>query len=431
MVDFLDLHARRNPGLIRVAVELHQSGQIPPNVVVMDLDAIKQNAIVERKEADRFGVSNYFMTKEFGRNPLVSKTISDNGIEKAVAIDIEEVKCLHRYGIPVGHVGHLSQVPTGDIEYVVGEVSPEVITVFSVEKAKQISDVAAKLGKSQDLLIRVVGKGDFFYPYQHGGIPAERVVELAHKIGEFRNIRIVGVTSFPCTRYNILRQRVEPVSNLSTILKAAAKLQEENKMEIKQVNAPGDTSAPVMEILADAVKSYGYPAYGEPGNGLTGTTPWHYFADLPELPAWVYVSEVSHLYGNNAYAYGGGLSGANLMLGFWTDIFHQFYMYAFVGRDPDTIVQRKVLAEPAGYIDYYGTLVPGQFGDVEMAVGDTVVYGFRIQVFASRAKVAVVKGIQKGKPELLGIFDRCGNMLDKKTETPLNVEHVRETMSKI
>jgi len=397
----------------------------------MDLDMIRQNAIAERKEADRFGVRNYFMTKQFGRNPLVSKVISANGIDKAVAIDIEEVKCLHRYDIPVGHVGHLSQVPTADIEYVVNEVSPEVITVFGVDKAKQISEVAGRCGKTQDLLVRVVGKGDFLYPYQEGGIPVENLAEAAREINRLRNVRLVGVTSFPCVRYNILKQRVEPISNLRTILKAAEMLEKENKIEIDQVNAPGDTSAPVMKVLADAAKPYGYPIYGEPGNGLAGTTPWHYFVDLPEMPAWIYVSEVSHCSADRAYAYGGGLMGANILFGSWTDIFAQFYMYALVGRDPGTIGQMKVLAEPAAWIDYYGKLISGQFGDVDMKVGDTVIYGFRIQVFASRAKVAVVKGVQKGRPELLGIFDRCGNMLDRKTEEPFSTEHVRDTMSLI
>ena len=35
----------------------------------------------------------------------------------------------------------------------------------------------------------------------------------------------------------------------------------------------------------------------EPGHGLTGTTPLHAVEDLPETPAVVYLSEVSHLIG--------------------------------------------------------------------------------------------------------------------------------------
>ena len=46
---------------------------------------------------------------------------------------------------------------------------------------------------------------------------------------------------------------------------------------------------------------------GEPGHGLTGTTPLHAAcAEEPEIPAIVYVSEVSHNFQGKAYCYGGG-----------------------------------------------------------------------------------------------------------------------------
>ena len=45
----------------------------------------------------------------------------------------------------------------------------------------------------------------------------------------------------------------------------------------------------------------------EPGHGLTGTTALHIFEDLPERPAAVYLTEVSHHYGGKAYCFGGGL----------------------------------------------------------------------------------------------------------------------------
>ena len=45
----------------------------------------------------------------------------------------------------------------------------------------------------------------------------------------------------------------------------------------------------------------------EPGHGLTGTTPLHVSGDLPEAPAVVYLTEVSHLSGEEAFCFGGGL----------------------------------------------------------------------------------------------------------------------------
>ena len=408
-MDFIELTARRNPILIKVATEFHQSGLIPANTVVIDLDVVKRNAEIIKSEADRAGILNYFMTKQFGRNPLVCNVIRDSGIESAVAVDIEEVKCLHRHKIPVGHVGHLVQIPRHEVEYVLKEVNPEVITVFSVEKAEEISKVAERLGKTQKLLVRVVGKGDFFYQNQEGGFPEEKVVTAVRTINNLGRVKVVGVTSFPCLRFNLKSKKLEPLPNFDTIVRTASRLEKELGIEVEQINAPSDTSAAVMKILAEKGATH-----GEPGHGFTGTTPWHAFEDLPEFPAWVYVSEVSHFLGDKAFAFGGGLMSADAPLGFWTYLYQQFRLYALVGRDPETIVEKRIIAEPAGYIDYYGSLYPGPNDRIK--VGDTVVYGFRNQIFVSRANVAVVSGIQRKKTKLLGIFDRAGNLSEKAVE---------------
>ncbi|MDH5443073.1 MAG: alanine racemase [Hadesarchaea archaeon] len=403
MMDFIETAVRRNPILIKVATEFHQSGIIPANTVVIDLDVVKRNAEIIKSEADKFGVLNYFMTKQFGRNPLICNVIRDSGIDSAVAVDIEDVKCLHRHNIPVGHVGHLVQIPMHEVEYVLKEVNPEVITVFSVEKAEEISKVAERLGKIQKLLIRVVGKSDFFYQNQEGGFPEEKVVTVVKTINNLKGVKVVGVTSFPCLRLNLRSKKLEPLPNFDTLIRTASRLEKELGMVVEQINAPADTSAMVMKILAENGATH-----GEPGHGFTGTTPWHAFEDLPELPAWVYVSEVSHFLGDKAFAFGGGLMSADAPLGFWTYLYQKFRFYALVGREPETIVEKKMLAGPAGYIDYYGPLYPGPSDKI--MVGDTVIYGLRNQIFVSRANVAVVGGIQLKKPKLLGIFDRTGNL---------------------
>lgn len=405
-MDFIEVTAHRNPTLIKVATELHQSGSIPANTFVIDLDAVKRNAEIIKKEADKVGISNYFMTKQFGRNPLVCNAIRDSGIEKAVAVDIEDVECLHRHKIPIGHVGHVVQIPRHEVEYVLRDVNPDVITVYSLEKAKEISKASERLGKTQKLLVRVVGKDDFFYQNQEGGFPEENVVSAVRIINNLRGVKVVGVTSFPCLRFNLRSKKVEPLPNLHTIVRAASRLKKELRMEIEQINAPADTSAMTMKLLAESGATH-----GEPGHGFTGTTPWHAFEDLPELPAWVYVTEVSHFFGNKALAFGGGLMSADAPLGFWTCLYQHYRLHALVGNDPETIVKKRILAAPAGYIDYYGSLYPCP-GD-KIKVGDTVIYGIRNQIFVSRAKAAVVGGIQRKKPELLGIFDRMGNSVDK------------------
>src|ERR1700704_5241118 len=114
-MDLITKTIRKNPTLIKVAGELHQSGQIPADTYVLDLDTIRNNAEKLQSEARRVGLKAYICTKEFGRNPLVIKTIMNTGMKEALGYDIEEIKALHRYGIPMGHVGHFGQIPNSEL----------------------------------------------------------------------------------------------------------------------------------------------------------------------------------------------------------------------------------------------------------------------------------------------------------------------------
>ncbi len=400
-MDFLELTIRRNPQLIHTAASMHQNGLIPANTVVVDLDTLRKNALAITESAKNCGISLYQMTKQFGRNPEMCNVIRDAGVNKAVAVDSEDVHCLIEHGIPIGHVGHLVQVSRADIEYVLSRVRPEVITVFSFEKARQIADVANRLSVFQKLLIRVVARGDFFYANQFGGIPEEEVSAAVRRINELESVGVVGVTSFPCFRFNVRDREVVALPNMYTVLRAAERLKKESSIDIEQINAPGDNSAQTLSLLARLGATH-----AEPGHGFTGTTPWHMFEDLPELPAWVYVTEVSHTAGNNAYAIGGGLMSGDSPLNIWTALYHGNRLYALIGDDPDSIMDHKVCADPAGYIDYYGTLHLSK--DTSAKVGDTVIYGLRNQVFLSRTQVAIVSGITNCQPLLVGIFDRTG-----------------------
>ena len=66
----------------------------------------------------------------------------------------------------------------------------------------------------------------------------------------------------------------------------------------------------------------------EPGHGLTGTTPLHVSDDLPEAPAVVYLTEVSHLSGGEAFCFGGGL--------YIDPVFPNYQVKAIVAREPRT-----------------------------------------------------------------------------------------------
>jgi len=208
-MDFLASTIRRNPELIRAAVVLHQNGEIPPNTHVVDFDSVVKNSGLISRKANRLKLTNYFMTKQFGRNPLLSKAIVKAGIKKAVAIDVEEARILHKNGIAVGNIGHLVQVPTHDVAWVVNDLRPDEITIFSLEKARQVSKEAQKSGLRQSVVIRVVGKNDFFYPFQEGGIPEARLLEVAQTISDLPCVDLVGVTTFPCFRFNVESRKEE------------------------------------------------------------------------------------------------------------------------------------------------------------------------------------------------------------------------------
>jgi len=407
-MDFLDITIKRNPNLIKAAVNLYRQGKISANTVLVDLDAVCHNAKAIHEAANKFNVKLYFMTKQFGRNPEICQVILETGIDKAVAVDLEDTWCLEKNGVPIGHVGHLVQVPRNDIEYVLTYARPEVVTVFSLEKAKEVNEEAKKLGLVQKILLRVIGVGDFFYAYQYGGIREENLAKVVQNIQKLDFVEIVGVTSFPCFRFNLKSRRVEPLPNLFTLLRAAETL-EKLGIEVEQINAPADNSAMTMELLAKMGVTH-----AEPGHAFTGTTPWHAFEDLPEIPAWIYVTEVSHLESDRAYVIGGGLMSGDSPLGIWGYLYHAHRLEVLVGDNPENIFSSKAYAEPAGYIDYYGTVYLTRENKVR--VGDIVVYGLRNQVFVSRARVAVVNGIQSGNPKLVGVFDRLGGRLDSRKE---------------
>ncbi|WP_370222827.1 hypothetical protein [Cytobacillus sp.] len=126
-----------------------------------------------------------------------------------------------------------------------------------------------------------------------------------------------------------------------------------------------------------------------PATPPPGTTPLHAYRDLPEKPAIVYVTEVSHQDHEHYYVIGGGYYGRSHLTG------------CLVGSDEKEVLNQYVKAfEPAPEaIDYYGAIEKPE--GFLVSEGDTAVFSFRTQVFVTRAHIALVKGIQSGKPELV------------------------------
>ncbi len=413
---YLQRLIERNPRLLEAAIMLHQGGRIPPNTWIIDLDTVVENARVLAGEASRLGLKTYLMSKQYGRNPYVSALALANGLNKIVAVDVSCSLMARRYSLPVGHMGHLNQIPRHMVPAMVA-MRPDVITVYNIEHARWIDNAAADLGIAQDLLIRVHAPGDIFFDGQEGGFNEGEIPAVVDALSRLRHVRLAGVTSFPCVRYNQRLDEIADVTpNLHTILRAATTLRELG-IEVKQINAPGNTSAIIMPMLAH----YG-ATHVEPGHGLLGTTPNHAFnGTLPERPTYAYVTEISHHVGDRAYAYGGGL-------------FHDGYIAgsgsgAIVGSNWDEAHDNGVdyLQDIKQIIDYYVELRPGN----RCKVGDTALLGYRTQMQMTRSYIAPVSGLSgKREVRLHYLFDHASTALDEHFD-PIDPAKVRQHIDEL
>ncbi|MFO1056080.1 MAG: alanine racemase [Dongiaceae bacterium] len=394
---FLDPIRRRNPALIEAAIALHQQGRVPANSYLIDLDAARANAGRLRAEADRLGLRMFAMTKQMGRNPDFCRAVAAGGIAEAVAVDMPCARATRRAGMTLGHLGHLVQVPRAEAD-AAAAMEPGYWTVFSDEKAEEAAAAAGRRGRTQDLLARLQAPGDVFYKGHEGGFAAADVVAIADRLDALPHGRFAGITTFPALLFDAASGRVAPTPNLRTLERAAEALVRSGRAGLA-INAPGTTSTATLAALAAAGATQ-----VEPGHGLTGTTPLHAGEDLPEVPAVVYLSEVSHFAGGRAYCFGGGL--------YVDPVFPPYQIRAVVAAEPTVAEGARLAVEfPAvEAIDYYGMIdvPPGR----TVRPGDSVVFGFRPQIFVTRAFVVGISGIAAGTPRAHAICDALGDLAD-------------------
>jgi predicted amino acid racemase len=383
---FLDALVRRNPAFVSAAIALQQQGAIPAAAYVLDLDAVERNAGLIAAEAGRLGLEAFAMTKQVGRHPASIDAIRRGGIEVGVAVDMECVRALRDGGMRLGHVGHLVQVPRHDAAEA-ASAEPANWTVFDRTKAAEAASASRAAGREQALLARLVADGDTFYTGHEGGFAADDALEVADALDRLDGARFAGITTFPALLYDHGRRAVAPTPNLGTLERAAERLRAAGRTDVR-LNAPGTTASGVLGMLAAAGATQ-----VEPGHGLTGTTPLHAVRDEPELPAALYISEISHHHGGRAYCYGGGL--------YVDPVFPPYPVRALVARDGDLASALRVDADlpPPAAIDYYGMLhqPPG----VRLEAGASAVFGFRIQAFFARAPVIAVAGVASGTPRVV------------------------------
>lgn len=383
---FLDVLRRRNPEFIEAAMQLHQDGRIPANAYVLDLDTVEDNARIFSDAAGKRDLKTFAMTKQVGRNSGFCRAVMRGGIDRAVAVDMACAIACDRAGLKTGHLGHLVQVPRHEAAMAARALTPDYWTVFSDEKAAEATGASADAGRVQDLLARIQTRDDIFYCGHEGGFAADEIVAVADRLDALTGGRFAGITTFPALLFDNDSGAVEPTHNLSTLSNAAEALAASGRSDI-EINAPGTTSSIVLDALADAGATQ-----CEPGNGLHGTTPLHAIKDLPERPAMLYMSEVSHLHGGRAYCFGGGL--------YIDPVFPDYDVKAIVGGEPTTsdAALASVEIPPPSAIDYYGMI--DCTGSVKPRAGDSVIFGFRGQAFVTRAYTVGVSGIAAGAPRV-------------------------------
>lgn len=381
---FVEQTRKRNRELVDAAFYFHQSGQLLPDSYLIDVDAFCENGKKILAEAKKHDFRMYFMLKQVGRNPYLAKKLIELGYDGAVTVDFKEALTMLEHEIPIGNVGHLVQVPTAMMEKIVA-YAPEVLTVYSLDKVYAIDRAAGRLGKKQGILLRVFGENDMIYSGQTAGFTLDEMKEAVLEIKKnCPNIVIAGVTSFPCYLYKEEIGEIAATENLHTLLAAKERLEELGYHDLI-INTPSATCVKTVNMMVRLGGNC-----GEPGHGLTGTTPLHAVSDQPEIPAMVYVSEISHNFLGKAYCYGGGHYRRSHM------------SHALVGKDERTARMLTVLAPSDESIDYH-------FGLSEQCeVGETVVMAFRSQIFVTRSDVVLVEGISSGKPKIVGVYDSQG-----------------------
>lgn len=387
---FLKTLLKQNTKLVDAAISFWHQGKITPDSYVIDVEQTETNARLLLKTAHHYQIKLYLMSKQFGRNPelcrrLLACRYEGAGYQGMVAVDFKEARLLYHHQIPVAHIGHLVQPPSGMVAEVVRR-QPEVITIFSLEKAQEISQAAHQQHTTQPLLLKVCQAGDLLYAGQEAGFELTDLPAVITAIRKLPAVRLVGITHFPCMLYDPPSHQTLPTANMRTLLAARDILLAEG-VGVEQVNAPSATSCTTLPQLAQ----WGV-THAEPGHALTGTIPANQQGDQPEQISMLYLSEISHHFSGNSYFYGGGY-------------YRRGHLQNALIHHDNQFSQSSLLPIDESSIDYCLGLA-GEF-----PIGSPVIMSFRTQIFATRSDVVLIDGIQRGEPRLLGCYDSRGNQL--------------------
>lgn len=384
---FMEKVTERNPELVQAGFDLMKKGLILPDTYVIDTDRFLENARIILEQARSQGIDLYFMLKQVGRNPWLARKLVEMGYPGAVVVDFREAQVMMDHGIPICNVGHLVQCPKGFLERII-RYDPAYMTVYSIEKIREISDEAARQGKTVKLLLKVAEEGDLIYSGQTAGFSLAQLPGVLESIAGMPGVEAAGVTSFPAFLLDEAVGELEPTHNLQTLL-AARKVLEEHGVTDINVNAPSATCTRTLR----AMSQYPQITSAEPGHGLSGTTPMHAICDEPEIPAVVYMTEVSHSFRGRSYCYGGG------------HYRRSHVAHALAGGSLEEAVPCRVIPADPACIDYYFEL------DRLLPVSQPVCMAFRFQMFVTRSHVVLVEGLASGQGHIVGEYDSQGRKI--------------------
>lgn len=383
---FLETLVARNPRLAEIAFDLHQRGLIQPDCYLLDLDTIEKNAKSMLLLAEKNDLDLYFMTKQLGRNPAVSRVLTNLGFKGAVVVDFREAEVMMENNIPIAHAGHLVQIPNSMLERLL-KYGVGLMTVYSIEKAEHINAICKKLGITQNIALKFYRNNDIVYPSQESGFPFSQIKEVIERLSLLTSLNVTDITSFPCYLYQESKDCIEATPNLDTV-KLAAKEVGKLLRKPMRLNLPSCTQTTLLDCIST---SGGNSA--EPGSALVGLTPNNRDGGAVEIPAILYLSEVSHNCNDKGFCYGGGYYRRGEIL------------HAMVGNSIADSTTVGVTKPNSDNIDYHFELAE------PCPVGASVIMCFRTQVFVTRSRVVTISGLHSGNPMIEGVYTAQGNRI--------------------
>jgi predicted amino acid racemase len=408
----------RNPKMLAAAIDLHQAGAIPASTHLIDLDAVADNARAIAESARRHDLKVFAMTKQDGHEPHMTRIVLDQGFDAVTAVEARQAYRIHRFGFPLGNVGHSSQLPRAEVEQILA-MEPEFVTVYNLEAARRVSNAAAVLNRVQPLYVTVAEPGD---PGTHdelfGGWTLDECVAGIRPILNLPNVEVAGIAQHTTIDYVSQDDpyTAKPTQAFFTTLRAKEALERDLGLENLRINCSGNCNT----ITAGILSSYGATDI-EPGAALIGSGRFHALMDMPERPAQVYVSEITHSWRGHAYAIGGGF-------GFVWDMDGTMLPFrGIVGRALDEARHQSLELAAVPWYDIYGLFRdPNRIAQV----GDTLLFSHFAHVIMERCYVAAVSGIASGRPRVEALFDSEATMLDG-ARNPVGADETRVSVERV